>query len=112
MLAVKNRKYKLDAIYNILDSYPDLRFILIGDSGEEDPEIYAQVIESFPNRILSAYIREVKHDAKRVDEIRRLAGRVESYGSVLVLAEDAHAMARHAAQQGWIGSSTVFQPAE
>ena len=112
MLAEKNQKYKLDAIYNILDSYPDLRFILIGDSGEEDPEIYAQVIESFPNRILIAYIRDVKHDAKRVGEIRRLADQVESCGSVLILAEDAHAMARHAVQQGWIGSSAAFQPAE
>ncbi|MBE9474465.1 MAG: DUF2183 domain-containing protein, partial [Chloroflexi bacterium] len=31
MLAVKNRKYKLDSICNILDSFPDLKFILIGD---------------------------------------------------------------------------------
>ncbi|MGB7096093.1 MAG: phosphatase domain-containing protein [Anaerolineales bacterium] len=110
MLAVKNREYKLDAICNILESFPDLKFILIGDSGEEDPEIYSKVIQSFPSRILGVYIRDVKHDAKRVKEIRRLADRVESYGSMLVFAEDAEAMARHAAQQGWIVSSAVSQP--
>lgn len=112
MLAAKNRKYKLDAIYHILDRYPELKFILIGDSGEEDPEIYTQVIQSSPNRILSAYIRDVKHDVKRGDEIRRLADQVQSYGSMLVLAQDAQKMAGHAAQQGWIASSAAFQPAE
>lgn len=112
ILAVKNQKYKLDAIYNILDSFPELKFILIGDSGEEDPEIYTQVIRTYPQRILGAYIRDVKHDASRVDEIRKLADQVESNGSVLVLAEDALVMADHAAQQGWISSNAVSQPGE
>lgn len=112
MLAVKNQKYKLDAIYNILDSFPELKFILIGDSGEEDPEIYAKVIQAYPQRILAVYIRDVKHAASRVEEIRKLADQVEGYGSVLVLAEDALVMAEHAAQQGWISSSAVSQPGE
>ena len=112
MLAENNRKYKLNAIYNILDRFPDLNFILIGDSGEEDPEIYTQVIRTYPQRILGVYIREVKHNAKRVDEIRELARQVESYGSVLVLAEDAHVMAAHAAKEGWTGSPAAFQPLE
>jgi phosphatidate phosphatase APP1 len=110
MLAENNRKYKLDAIYNILDSFPDLKFILIGDSGEEDPEIYTQVIQTYSQRILGIYIRDVKHDAKRGDEIRELASQVESYGSVLVLAENAHVMAAHAAKQGWTGSPAASQP--
>jgi phosphatidate phosphatase APP1 len=112
MLAVKNLDYKLDAIHNILDSFPKLKFILIGDSGEEDPEIYSQVIQAYPKRILGIYIRDVRYDAKRVDEIRELADQVGGYGSVLVLAEDAHVMAGHAAQQGWIDLSAVSQPSE
>jgi phosphatidate phosphatase APP1 len=112
MLAVKNQKYKLDAIYNILDRFPEMKFILIGDSGEEDPEIYAQVIQAYPQRILAAYIRDVKHNASRVDEIRKLADQVEGSGSMLVLAEDAFVMAEHAARQGWISSSAVSQPGE
>jgi phosphatidate phosphatase APP1 len=112
VLAVNNRKYKLDAIFNILDSFPELKFILIGDSGEEDPEIYAQVIQTYPQRILGAYIRDVRHDPSREDEIREIADQVEGYGSVLVLAEDAHVMAEHAARQGWISSSAVMQPGE
>ncbi len=110
MLAVNNRKYKLETISKILRRFPELKFILIGDSGEEDPEIYSQVIQSNPERILGAYIRDVKHDKHREEEIRVLAGDVERFGSVLVLAEDAHIMSEHAARQGWIGSSAVSQP--
>lgn len=112
LLAENNRKYKLGAIYTILESFSDLKFILIGDSGEEDPEIYAQVIQDYPQRILGVYIRDVKHDAKRIDEIWGLANQVESYGSEMVLAEDAHIMAAHAASQGWIGLPPASQPLE
>ncbi|MFN2213455.1 MAG: App1 family protein [Anaerolineales bacterium] len=112
MVAEKNRTYKLNTIFKILTRYPQLQFILIGDSGEEDPEIYEQVIESFPGRILCAYIRDVEHDVTREAQIRRLAKDVLSSGSMLILADDAHQMAGHAAQHGWITLSPVSQPAE
>jgi phosphatidate phosphatase APP1 len=112
MLAENNREYKLGAIYTILEKFLDLKFILIGDSGEEDPEIYTQVIQDYPQRILGVYIRAVKHDAKRIGEISDLAKHVAKYGSEMVLAEDAHMMAAHAARQGWIGLSPASQPLE
>src|SRR5688500_8186934 len=49
-LRMKN-DHKAAAIEDILASYPALRFILIGDSGEEDPEIYAAILKRFPERI-------------------------------------------------------------
>ena len=39
--------------------YPKLPFILIGDSGEKDPEIYRQVVREYPGRILAIYIRRI-----------------------------------------------------
>jgi phosphatidate phosphatase APP1 len=112
MLAENNRKYKLGAIFTILEKFQELKFILIGDSGEEDPEIYTQVIQDYPQRILGVYIRDVKHDVKRIDEIGLLAKQVEKYGIEMVLAEDAHIMAAHAARQGWISLSPASQPLE
>ena len=112
VFAIKNHKYKLDSICYILDSFPDLKFILIGDSGEEDPEIYTQVIDSYPQRILTAYIRCVKRDPQRRDEIHSLAELVKKSGSALVLIEDTHVMEKHAAQRGWISLSSAPQPAE
>jgi phosphatidate phosphatase APP1 len=112
MLAENNREHKLRAITTILDSYPCLRFILIGDSGQEDPEIYTQVIQSFPNRILTAYIREVKQDQRRVGQITSLAKQAVGCGSDLILSDDAIGMAEHAKQQGWIASRAISKPAE
>ena len=110
ILAVKNHEYKLIAIRNILEKFPDLKFILIGDSGEEDAEIYTQIIQTYPNRILGAYIRSVKRDVRRQAKIQMLAEQAARSGSALVLAQDIQAMVEHAAQHGWISSSPASQP--
>ncbi|MET0929484.1 MAG: phosphatase domain-containing protein [Aeromicrobium sp.] len=56
------REQKHGRIREILDLHPDLSFVLIGDSGEKDPEIYADIVRSHPGRILAVYIREVRLD--------------------------------------------------
>ena len=48
---------KLAAIEPILHSFPDRRFILVGDTGEQDPEIYAQLARKYPDQIAAVYIR-------------------------------------------------------
>jgi phosphatidate phosphatase APP1 len=52
--------HKFGAIKNILLMYPDLKFVLIGDSGQEDPKIYHEIVSAFPHRILAIYIRDVQ----------------------------------------------------
>jgi phosphatidate phosphatase APP1 len=52
--------HKIKEITNILLTYPDLKFILIGDSGQEDPKIYSEIVGLFPDRILAIYIRDVQ----------------------------------------------------
>ncbi|MEM1218664.1 MAG: App1 family protein, partial [Bacteroidota bacterium] len=52
--------HKTAVIRKILETYPQLKFLLIGDSGERDPHIYSQIREEFPGRILGTYIREIK----------------------------------------------------
>jgi phosphatidate phosphatase APP1 len=52
--------HKFHEIKNILTTYPQLNFVLIGDSGQEDPKIYQEVVRKFPNRILAVYIRDVQ----------------------------------------------------
>jgi phosphatidate phosphatase APP1 len=52
--------HKLKEIRNILLTYPKLNFVLIGDSGQEDPKIYQEIVEQFPGRILAIYIRDVQ----------------------------------------------------
>lgn len=93
--------HKNAAIHQILETFPKLPFILIGDSGQEDPEIYRDVVHDFPERILAVYIRNVSGKG-RAESIAALAAEVEQAGSTLILTDDTGAAAEHAAKQGWI----------
>lgn len=105
-LPIRHRLHKLDAVRRTLDLVPDLSFILIGDSGQEDPEIYNEVVHLYPHRILAVYIRAVSHNQKRLNAIRSLAKDIEAAGCSFLLAQDTQAMAQHAAQQGWIPANS------
>jgi phosphatidate phosphatase APP1 len=101
--------HKLALIRNMLALYRDLPFVLIGDSGQRDPEIYAQVVREHPGRVLAMYIRNVSSDPARRRAIEDLAVEVIEAGSTLLLASDSLAMARHAAEHGLIAPAA---PAE
>ena len=55
-------EFKKDAIKDIMNSYPDRQFILIGDSGERDPEIYGWAASTYPNQVKEIYIRNVTQE--------------------------------------------------
>ncbi|PIQ24311.1 hypothetical protein COW36_23950 [bacterium (Candidatus Blackallbacteria) CG17_big_fil_post_rev_8_21_14_2_50_48_46] len=54
--------YKTGKIRRILETYPQRRFILFGDSGERDPEIYRQIAQEFPQQIVAVYIHNVTEE--------------------------------------------------
>ena len=101
-LPTGHASHKLASIRRILDLFPALPFILIGDSGQEDPEIYHRIVHDYPDRILAVYIRNVVPRPERIGAIRRLADDVEKAGSTLLLTDDTLAAAKHAASKGWI----------
>jgi phosphatidate phosphatase APP1 len=92
------REPKHARIHEVLDQHPTLRFVLVGDSGEEDPQIYADIVREYADRILAVYIREVRLDPGD--------GRVEQVSDAwddkvpFVLAADSDAVRRHALQLG------------
>ncbi len=99
--------HKTRLIREILETFPTLPFILVGDSGQEDPEIYAEIVAAHPNRILAVYIRSVEPDPERSAAVRRLTERVKAAGSTLVLADDTLAIASHASAHGWIREAAL-----
>jgi hypothetical protein len=52
-------KHKVAEIRQFIRMDPTRRFILVGDSGQGDPEIYGQVAREFPGRIAWIWIREL-----------------------------------------------------
>ena len=95
------------AIKRIMQTYPALPFILIGDTSQHDPEIYRRIVEEFPDRILAIYIRDVTRNAERSAAVQILAKEVIAARSSLLLAEDTVATARHAVEQGWINADAI-----
>lgn len=63
--------YKQPVIRSLLEEIPN-PVVLIGDSGEHDPEVYAQMRAEFPERVKAIYIRSAGH----ADDARRFAGMV------------------------------------
>ena len=103
----REKEHKRKAIEDILNTYPSLKFILIGDSGEEDPEIYSAIVKRFPARIRAIYIRSVNQDPARIAAIERLITEVAKTGCQLVLAPDCEPAAAHAAAEGLIQASEL-----
>jgi phosphatidate phosphatase APP1 len=103
--------HKLDLIRNMLALYRDLPFVLIGDSGQRDPEVYAQIVRENPGRVLAIYIRNVSRDPERHRAIEALALQVIEAGSGLLLAADSLAIAEHAAAHGLIAPDALVEVA-
>lgn len=93
-----HQTHKLENIRHILETFENLPFVLIGDSGEQDPEIYRRIIEEFPNRIRAVYIRDVNPNPLRIEAIGKLVTEISEIGSELVFAADSEFAARHAAE--------------
>jgi len=101
------KSHKLNLIRGMLSLYRDLPFVLIGDSGQHDPEIYTRVVEEHPGRVLAVYVRNVTRAPERRQAIEELAKKVVDSGSSLVLAADSFVMAEHAVEHGLISSDAL-----
>jgi phosphatidate phosphatase APP1 len=106
-LPIRHKEFKSEAIQQIMDFYEELPFILVGDSGQEDPEIYYEMVRNYPRRIPAVYIRNVSQDLTRTADIERLAQEILAAGSTLILADNTLPMAEHALEKGWIAPEAV-----
>ena len=99
--------HKIENIERILSVYPHLPFVLIGDSGEKDPEIYAEIVRQYPRSIRVIYIRNVNLDPQRVAAIDALIEQVKAHGCQLVLSPDTEFAAVHAAEENLIAAAEL-----
>jgi phosphatidate phosphatase APP1 len=99
--------HKKNNIKMILDSFPHLPFVLIGDSGERDPEIYSEVVKEYPTRIRAIYIRSIDKQPTRLAAVDKLIEEVRHTGTQLVLTPDSEFAAAHAAGEGLISPALL-----
>ena len=54
-----NLMTKFTRIMRIVEAFPHLQFVLLGDDSQKDVEIYLSVVNHFPEKIFAVYIRQV-----------------------------------------------------
>jgi phosphatidate phosphatase APP1 len=101
MLGMGHQEHKLIRLRHLFDTYPDLDWVLIGDSGQEDPEIYREAVKEYPGRVRAIYIRDVTSE-QREREVHAITEELRDMGVELRLVEHKTEAAEHAAQHGLI----------
>lgn len=102
----KGSSHKVERIRHVLDRYPDLKFICIGDSGEKDPETYYHILEEYPDQIIGIYIRDVTSE-ERDREVKEIKKKVEAKGAEMELVEETYSAAQHALRMNWISKDQL-----
>lgn len=98
--------HKLKEIRQILEAYPQLQFVLVGDSGQEDPVIYREVVKEYPGRILAIYIRDVQLPEREKIAVDVSTSLKEHKVEMLIVDNTVEA-AEHAAKNGLIFTDTI-----
>jgi phosphatidate phosphatase APP1 len=108
LFRVPTQEHKLTLIRALLADHPALQIVLIGDTGQLDPEIYATIAQEAPNRVRAVYVRRtVGMSAKRAVELHGLARRVAVHGVPMLVVEDSVQIAEHAARIGLLDPADV-----
>ena len=88
--------------------YPDSRLVLVGDSGQGDPEVYAEVAEQHPERVAAIVLLDVgPHLADRAAELLAEQQRWQEAGVAFHFVPDATAAAQVLAHLGLVADTVV-----
>lgn len=97
------KSHKKREIQNILESYPKMKFILIGDSGEQDAKVYSEIAKEFPEQVICIYL----HISKLKRKMQFVHGIIHQSPHVKIeLITDAVQAAHHAFQNKFISKES------
>ncbi len=86
------REHKRTTLRRIFESYPDTSFVLIGDSGQKDPDAYLEIQSEHPDQVRAIIIIDVgEHMAERAEELRAIATEQQGMGVEFHFVADAEA---------------------
>ena len=101
--------HKLERAAGLIERYPHLRWVLLGDSGQADAELYAEAARTFGDRIAAIYIRDVDPlvDSPLDKSVDAHIERVAGTSVPMLRARDSLAMAEHAAGLGLLDPAKI-----
>ncbi len=101
------KEHKKDLIDRTLSIYPELPVIMIGDSGQQDPEIYYEAVGRHPGRVQGIYIRAVEVSRERQQEVEKIGEDIRKEGIPCCIAGQTSDWAEHAVGHEWIDEEQV-----
>ncbi|MEP7098820.1 MAG: phosphatase domain-containing protein [Dokdonella sp.] len=101
--------HKLHRVTELVDRFPGLKWVLLGDSGQMDAATYSAIVHAFPDRIAAIYIRDVdpSSDTVRDKGVDALIEKVSGTKVPMLRVADSVAIAEHALQLGLIDASAL-----
>lgn len=91
--------HKLHTIQQIMETYPDMHFIMLGDTASKDADIYVSLAEAFPGRIETIYIRYLRNTSN-ARRIARLFGETRHVEAILI--RNTQEIYDHARKKGFL----------
>ncbi len=76
-----NLMTKFTRIVRVIEDFPGLQFILMGDDSQKDVSIYLSVVKHFPGKIFAVYIRQVgnKKNKKAEKDLKEMGNHSVHY---------------------------------
>ena len=105
----RGHRHKLERTLELIATYPRLKFVLCGDTGQADAQLYAEAVLAHPDRIAAVYLRDV--DPDRVSSYDLLADErlaaAKDTGVPMLRVRDSMAIAGHAASIGLLAAADI-----
>ncbi|MCK5908123.1 MAG: DUF2183 domain-containing protein [Flavobacteriales bacterium] len=73
---LEKHSHKIGRIETLFNYFPSKKFILIGDSSQNDPEIYKYISEKYPDKIKTIFIREISN-SKRKKQLKLISTEIK-----------------------------------
>ncbi|MCC6727314.1 MAG: DUF2183 domain-containing protein [Saprospiraceae bacterium] len=91
--------HKLVAFRQIMGMYPELPFVMLGDTASKDADYYLKMAEEFDGRVLAIYIRQTRdtENARRIAKLIEQSSHIEA-----VLIKESHEIVQHAKERKFI----------
>lgn len=101
--------HKLQKARRIMRDYPDLPFVLSGDSGQEDARLYAEAAQEFGSRIRAIFIRDIDPDGESDHDhrVRDYAQQADRNGVPMFAIRDSVQAAEHCVDLGLLSSDAI-----
>lgn len=99
-------EHKRTNLRRLFQSYPDAKFVLVGDSGQRDPYNYLDLAREFPGSVARILILDIGREDK-AEEVREFAASMTPDDPPFSLVADAGEAAQVLAEAGLLDESAV-----